>query len=234
VVEDEKTGHVEDDDDGRLLPSEDRRHELARLEGQLDALSEDIARARRDLERATTSHFEDFLGPRSRPRRVSAPPTGEPLQLRDGSTVMARPLEPADTSLVEEGFEHLSAVNRYRQFIFDRPDLNEVTTIDDDHWTIGAVDPTTGAGVGLARYVRDPRDSTRATAAVVVVDDWQGRGLATRLLGELVTRARSSGIQRFEAHMIIGDVSSQRMFESVGTVETVERAAGVVDVTVRL
>lgn len=224
---------MNDDDDVPLLPSEDRRHELTRLEGQLDALGEDIARARRDLERATTAHFEDFLG-RPGPRRASAPSTGEPLALRDGSTVLIRPLEPADASLVEEGFERLSAVNRYRQFIFDRPDLNDVTTIDDDHWAIGAVDPKTGAGVGLARYVRDPRDGTRAVVAVVVVDDWQGRGLATRLLGHLVTRARSSGIQHLEAHMIIGDVSSQRMFESAGTVETVERAAGVVDVTVRL
>jgi hypothetical protein len=34
--------------------------------------------------------------------------------------------------------------------------------------------------------------------------------------------------------MIVGDVSSQRMFESVGTLETTERANGVLDVTVRL
>jgi GNAT superfamily N-acetyltransferase len=231
-MEHEQARH-EDDDDVPLLPSEDRRHELGRLEGQLDALEEDIARARRDLERATTAHFGGFLDGRSEPRH-RRPPSGERLPLRDGSTVVIRPLEPADASLVERGFERLSAVNRYRQFIFDRPDLNEVTSVDDDHWALGAVDPTTGAGVGLARYVRDPRDSTRAVVAVIVVDDWQGRGLATRLLRHLVTRARASGIQRLEAHMIIGDVSSQRMFESVGTVETVERAAGVVDVTVRL
>jgi GNAT superfamily N-acetyltransferase len=231
VVKDEKPRHLEDDDDVPLLPSEDRRHELARLEGQLGALDDDIARARRDLERATTAHFEDFLGKRG--GRASAAPTGERLQLRDGSTVLIRPLEPADASLVEEGFERLSAVNRYRQFIFDRPDLNEVTTIDDDHWTLGAIDPATGTGVGLARYVRNPRDHTLATVAVIVIDDWQGRGLATRLLKQLVKRMRASGIEHFEAHMIIGDVQSQRMFEAVGTVETVERAAGVVDVTVR-
>jgi GNAT superfamily N-acetyltransferase len=231
MVEHEQARHA-DDDDVRLLPSEDRRHELARLEGQLDALDVDIARARRDLERATTAHFEGFLGP---PRAArTAAPTGERVPLRDGSAVLIRPLEPADASMVEQGFERLGAVNRYRQFIFDRPDLNELTTVDDDHWALGAIDPETGAGVGLARYVRNPRDSTRAVVAVVVIDDWQGRGLATRLLRHLVTRARAGGIEHLEAHMIIGDVQSQRMFESVGTVETVERAEGVVDVTVRL
>jgi GNAT superfamily N-acetyltransferase len=230
VVKYEQARHTEHDDDVRLLPSEERRHELRRLEGQLDALDADIARARRDLERATTAHFEDFLGKRA-PARVTRP-SGERLTLRDGSTVLVRPLEPADASLVEHGFERLSAVNRYRQFIFDRPDLNELTTIDADHFALGAIDPATGAGVGLARYVRDRRDRARAVVAVVVVDDWQGRGLATRLLRSLVTRARASGVEHLEAHMIIGDVSSQRMFESVGQVETVERSAGVVDVTV--
>jgi GNAT superfamily N-acetyltransferase len=230
VVKYEQARHTEHDDDVRLLPSEERRHELRRLEGQLDALGADIARARRDLERATKAHFEGFLGKRT--RAPAAPPSGERLTLRDGSTVLVRPLEPADASLVQEGFERLSAVNRYRQFIFDRPDLNEVTTIDDDHFALGAIDPATGEGVGIARYVRDPRDRTRAIVAVIVVDAWQGRGLATRLLRQLVTKARASGIEHLEAHMIIGDVSSQLMFESVGQVETVERAAGVVDVTV--
>jgi hypothetical protein len=34
--------------------------------------------------------------------------------------------------------------------------------------------------------------------------------------------------------MIVGDIAAQRMFESVGELETTQRAAGTVDLTVRL
>lgn len=185
--------------------------------------------------RATSAHFDAFLapGPES-PHRPTPAPTGERVELRDGSAVLIRPVAPGDTALVEEGFENLGAVNRYRQFLFGRPDARAVTAVDRDHLALGAVDPRTGAGVGLARYVRDASDPTRAIVAVLVVDSWQGRGLATRLLQRLTEDARANGIDRFEAHMIVGDTSSERMFESVGALERTTRANGVVDVTVRI
>jgi GNAT superfamily N-acetyltransferase len=46
--------------------------------------------------------------------------------------------------------------------------------------------------VGLARYVVD--GPGRAEIAYEVVDDWQGRGLGTRLLERLVTTARERGL----------------------------------------
>jgi GNAT superfamily N-acetyltransferase len=168
------------------------------------------------------------------PPQPDAPVGGERVELRDDSTVVVRPLEPADASLIEGGFEQLSAVNRYQQFLFDRPDLNQLTTVDSDHYALGAIDPVSGSGVGLARYVRDGTDPARAVVGVVIVDAWQGRGLATRLLQRLAAHAREAAIEHFEAHMIVGDTSSERMFESLGPVETNERAAGVVDVTVRI
>jgi GNAT superfamily N-acetyltransferase len=184
--------------------------------------------------RATTAHFDEFFhGPPLR-RRPKHAPAGEEIELRDGSTCVARPLAPADASLVAGGFEQLSAVNRYRQFLFDRPDLNALTTVDRDHYALGALDPATGAGIGLARYVRDANDPQRAIVGVVVVDSWQGRGLATRLLHRLAAHARDGGIEHFDAHMIVGDDTSQRMFESIGPLMTTHRAAGVVDVTVKL
>jgi GNAT superfamily N-acetyltransferase len=217
---------------------DDERREYKRLHGQLEALDEDIQIAQEDLERMTTAHFEGFL--RHRPVAAHRPIEGERVQLRDGSTVVIRSIQPADSSLVKDGFEHLGAVNRYRQFVFDREHLTdseaaEITAVDHrDHEALGAIDPQTGAGVGLARYVRERNDPTRAVAAVFVVDSWQGRGVATRLLQRLARRAVAGGIEHFDAHMIVGDTSAQRMFESVGTLETTQRAAGVVDVSVRL
>jgi GNAT superfamily N-acetyltransferase len=217
---------------------DDERHEYKRLHGQLQALDEDIRVAQEDLQRLTSAHFEGFF--RHRPVAPRGSIEGEHVQLRDGSTVVIRTVQPADSSLVKDGFEHLGAVNRYRQFVFDREHLSdseaaEITAVDHrDHEALGAIDPETGAAVGLARYVRERSDPTRAVVAVFVVDSWQGRGLATRLLQRLARRAIAAGIEHFDAHMIVGDTSAQRMFESVGTLETTQRAAGVVDVTVRL
>jgi GNAT superfamily N-acetyltransferase len=222
------------------MSSDDERREFKRLEGQLDALDEDIETARRDLERVITVHFDEYFGGKRLRKPPDRPIPGERVELRDGSAVVVRPVDPADASLVKEGFERLSAVSRYRRFVFDRPDLTgseaeELTRLDDrDHQALLAVDPETGDGAGLARYVRDARDSTRAVAAVWVADAWQGRGLATELLGRLAQRALAAGIEHFEGHMIVGDTPAQRMFESVGSLETTQRAAGTLDVTVRL
>lgn len=221
------------------MRSDDERAEFERLHGQLDALDEDIQTARSDLVRATTAHFEEFFqGPRPRtpPRAVD----GERLRLRDGSTVVIRQVSPADASLVEEGFDELSAVSRYRLFLFDRPDLTgeearALTRVDHrDQEALGAVDPASGAGVGLARYVRRRAEPACAVAAVTVVNAWQGRGLGTELLTRLAAHARAAGIDRFEAHMLVGDVEAQRMFEHVGPVETSRRSRGTLDVTVGL
>jgi GNAT superfamily N-acetyltransferase len=227
------------------MTRDDERHEYKRLHGQLDALETDIETARRDLERLTTAHFEGYfsgLAPTERHRSFE----GERLRLRDGSTVLIHPVEPADSSLVKEGYGELSAVSRYKQFVFDRPDMRErgqltdpeakqLTTVDHrDHEALIAVDTDTGAAAGLARYVRDAGDRSRATAAVTIVDRRQHVGLGTALIERLAARARAAGIERFEGHMIVADPAARKMFESVGALETSERAAGVLDLTVRL
>jgi GNAT superfamily N-acetyltransferase len=186
----------------------------------------------------TSAHYEDFFSTprvRAHPEAIA---TGERVTLRDGSIVVIRPVRPADTSLITEGFEHLSAVTRYQKFLLDRPlrtsDVEEVTHLGPDHDALGAIDPATGAGVGLARCVRHRDDPSCATAAVIVVSGWQNRGLGTRLLKRLADRARAAGVESFESHMIVGDRTARQVFESVGTVQTTKRAAGVLDVTVRL
>lgn len=221
------------------MRSDDERAELKALHGQLDALDADIQTARSDLVRATTAHFEEFFqGPHL--RKPDSQVEGEPFELSDGSSVRIRPVQPADASRLQHGFHNLSAVSRYRRFLFDRPDLTqeearELTELDhSDHEAIVALDPADGSGVGIARFVRDQDDPTRAVAAVTVVDNWQGRGLGTELIERLAVRARDVGIEHLEAHIIAGDVEAQRTFEHVGSVETSRRSRGTLDVTVRL
>lgn len=48
--------------------------------------------------------------------------------------------------------------------------------------------------IGEARFVRDTARNTRAEFAISVADDWQGTGLASKLMTALETRASMSGV----------------------------------------
>ena len=57
-----------------------------------------------------------------------------------------------------------------------------------------------GEIVGVARYFRWP-GSRSAELAVVVADDWQRQGVATRMIGRLAQLAQAAGIERFTLTM---------------------------------
>jgi GNAT superfamily N-acetyltransferase len=145
---------------------------------------------------------------------------GELVALRDGSCVRIRPIAPEDRAELAAGFERLSPESRYRRFLSPLPRLSEraldyLTQVDHhDHEALVAADEGTGAGVGVARYVRT--DGTRAEPAVAVADDWQGRGLGTVLLDALVDRARSEGISLFEATVLATNEPAISLLEGAG------------------
>ena len=58
------------------------------------------------------------FGPRAAPASGSAPDSREwPAQLRDGTTVVIRPMRPTDTSLEREFIERLSPQSRRYRFL---------------------------------------------------------------------------------------------------------------------
>jgi len=142
------------------------------------------------------------------------------VTLRDGSRVVIRPIEPDDRATVAGGFERLSPESRYRRFFGPMPELRErdldyLTRVDHhDHEALVATDPETGQGVGVARYVRTGPDV--AEPAIAVVDDWQGRGVGSRLMAELVDRACDEGIRRFEAPVLAGNDDAIRVLQRLG------------------
>lgn len=125
--------------------------------------------------------------------------------LRDGSEVIIRQITPADAPTLAAAFERLSDESRALRFLgantsLSPHDLRYLTEIDGHaHEALGAIDPLTGQGVGVARFVRLAPDGRVAEVAVTVVDAWQGRGLGTLLLEQLSDRARAEGIERYTA-----------------------------------
>ncbi len=142
------------------------------------------------------------------------------VELRDGSRVVIRPIEADDREALAEGFERLSPDSRYRRFFgpvayLSERDLDYLTRVDHhDHEALVAVEEGTGEGVGVARYVRTGPDV--AEPAIVVMDDWQGRGAGSRLLDALVERAQAEGIRRFKAPVLALNADAIHMLEALG------------------
>jgi RimJ/RimL family protein N-acetyltransferase len=149
----------------------------------------------------------------------------EPARLRDGSTVLIRPIGPDDRDLLRSGFGQLSEHSRYMRFqtplsALSDEQLSYLTEVDHhDHEALLAVDPTDDAPeiVGVARFVR--LNHHVAECAIVVADDWQGRGVATELLDRLVDRAREEGVQRFTALVLAENAEALRLLERLGDTE---------------
>jgi len=130
------------------------------------------------------------------------------LTLADGTQLRVRPIVPSDKAQLIDGVERLSEESRYRRFLAAAVHLTEaqlvyLTEIDYvDHFAWGAqviLDDDALDGAGVARYVRDPDDPTIAEAAVAVIDEYQGMGIGTVLLGLLTESALENGIERFRA-----------------------------------
>jgi acetyltransferase len=69
--------------------------------------------------------------------------------------------------------------------------------------------------VGVARYVTYP-DGRGCEFAVVVGDDWQRRGIATRLLQGLIDVARDRRLDRMDGVVLRENRNMLKLAESVG------------------
>ena len=155
---------------------------------------------------------------RSRPLAAE----GTPVVLRDGSTVLIRPVRSTDAPLLADGFALLSPQSRQMRFLgtkttLSAAELRYLTKVDHyHHEAIGALSAADGRGVGIARYVRDGGDPQAAEIAVTIADDWQGRGLGTELLSRLSERARQAGIHRFTALVAAENVAVAGLARKLG------------------
>lgn len=156
--------------------------------------------------------------------RGATQPGGELVDLPDGSEVLVRPVRSEDKPLFAAAWEALSV-----------RELAHLTEIDHvDHEAIAALDPRTGAGLGVAHYLRNPERPETAQAAVAVIDDWQGRGLGGVLLRRLCRRAKENGIAAFTASLLTDNRSMMRLFERLGRVSVRDFDSTTMEIDVEL
>ncbi|MDP3894386.1 GNAT family N-acetyltransferase [Nocardioides sp.] len=166
-----------------------------------------------------------------------------PVQLRDGTEAIVVPLLPANREALKQEYEHLSLATRFDRFLTAVPTLNDrmldqlVDAVDGvDHIALVLLvlaDDGTEVPAGLARIIRYPDDPATADVAVTVVDEWQGRGVATGLLRVLLQQ-RPPGVRRLVTVINASNAASLAMLQRLGTVEMGQVESGARQIIVEL
>jgi len=123
----------------------------------------------------------------------------------DGSNVTIRAIQPEDRGIERAFVRDLSSNSRYFRFFAAIKDLSpsmldRFTQVDyprEMAFIATVRTATTDLQIGVARYAPGSSENT-AEFAVVVADEWQGRGIGRELLRHLFDVAKESGVLRIE------------------------------------
>ena len=141
-------------------------------------------------------------------RQTADLPPGYPQEyrrlvtLRDGRSVLIRPVLPSDAPALAESIKSADADTIRRRFLGRHlhvtPELVAyLTTVDyTSRFALVAVEPASQRGVAIARYEPAERDGA-ADVAIAVIPGWRGAGLAGELLRMLAQAAGQRGIHTF-------------------------------------
>jgi len=150
------------------------------------------------------------------------------VTLRAGLKILFRPIKPTDEAMIQELFYSLSEDSIYYRFfhrtqVMPHKKVQRFTTVDyqKDMAIVGVVEEYGREKIiAVGRYSLEP-DSNMAEAALLVHDDWQGRGIGTRLLKYLIQIAKSRNIAGFKAQVLAENRAPLHMAHKTGyTVET--------------
>jgi len=145
------------------------------------------------------------------------------LHLRDGRKVTVRAVKDEDKAGLTEAFEHLSADSRYSRFMglvreLTPAMLERATHVrnERDLALVAVVGEAPGdIIVGGARYAGTP-EGDDCEFAVTVADDWQGLGLARRLMELLMAGARERGFFVMEGFILTSNTGMRRLAQRLG------------------
>ena len=149
--------------------------------------------------------------------------------LRDGSTVRIRTMRPHDEAGLCALLNSLSEESRWLRFYCIKNSAGSAAEAHreanlDHSFGLVACSGNDERVVGHAFYavVAD----NRAEVAFTIANDFQGRGLASILLGQLAQVASANGIEIFEAEVVAANHAMVRVFRSSGFPIEVNATAG--------
>lgn len=144
---------------------------------------------------------------------------------KDGTTVTIRPIKPEDAQMEQDFVQALSPHARYMRFMNTIRELSptqliRLTQIDYDREMAFVATVPNGNDeheVGVVRYATNP-DAESCEFAIVVSDDWQGKGLARRLMGILIDTARARGYKYMTGDFLAENTRMLKFVASLGFV----------------
>lgn len=164
--------------------------------------------------------------------------------LRDGRLATMRLMRPDDKQRLIDAFAKLDRQSIYTRFFSYRRELpqgplNHIDRID--LVRLAALVVTIGKDleetiIGTATYVADAAaDGQReAEVAFTIEEDFQGQGLASRLLQALAGIARRHGIARLRAEVLGSNAPMLKVFQRSGLPTQTRRQGEVVELTLDL
>ena len=145
------------------------------------------------------------------------------VQLRDRRRVRLREIRPNDRDEVRQAFDRLSSESRYTRFMSHVSELSAEMLERAVHrqtarelGLVAEIDAPDGIDIvaGARYYVQG--DGETCEFAVTVADGWQGVGLASRLMRELIQGARLRGLKHMEGFVLAGNSSMLNVARRLG------------------
>lgn len=151
------------------------------------------------------------------------------VQLSDGTDITIRPIRPEDAEMVQIFVRAMSSETKFFRFLNSFQELSQdmlirLTQLDyDRELALIATMMKDGVEVelGVARYFTNP-DGLTAEFAMAVADEWQGRGIGTRLMSCLIDAAREKGFRSLVGGVLASNV---KMLKLIQRLEFARRAS---------
>ena len=157
--------------------------------------------------------------------------TQNQYRLNDQTCVELSLLRPEDRRRYLRGFSRISSktnINRFHTFKtgFTENELNYLLNIDNvHHLAIGAVNCNkTDIGIGVARYISQDKNPEQAEVAILVIDEYQGRGLGKLLYRKLIDKALENGVTTFSNIIMKDNRAMLHILEQMGAQQISENA----------
>ncbi len=152
--------------------------------------------------------------------------------LPGGGEYSVRPIRPDDAQMLQDLMQHLSPESRYFRFVSSITELPPTmlarfTLIDyDREMALVAVVKERVAGadgefteteriVGVSRYITNP-DQSSCEFALVVADDFSGKGLGSRLMLSIMDVAREKGLAEMDGLVLANNPGMLKLMRSLG------------------
>jgi acetyltransferase len=152
--------------------------------------------------------------------------------LRGGGEYTVRPIHPDDAQMLQDLVHHLSPESRYFRFVSSFTELppsmlSRFTLIDyDREMALVAVFKERSEAadgkiveteriVGVSRYITNP-DKSSCEFSLLVADDFNGKGLGSRLMESIMEVARQKGLTEIEGLVLANNPAMLKLMKGLG------------------